>query len=81
MVIPPAFWLWHTRREIYTGDGEVSYWNAYVAITQMHGHGRFVDDRIGVDVNNPPDLVSPKLEALRASQFSLTRPARVPRPV
>lgn len=74
VVLPPAFGLRHVAREIYTGDGPVSYWNAYVAITQMHGHGRFVDERIGVAVNNPPDLVSSKLPALRAYQFSLAKP-------
>lgn len=74
VVIPPAFGLRHVKREIYTGDGAVSYWNAYVAITQMHGHGRFVDPRIDVSVNNPPDLVSSRLEALRAYQFSLRTP-------
>jgi cytochrome c553 len=74
VVIPPAFGLRHVKREIYTGDGPVSYWNAYVAITQMHGHGRFVDPRIGVSINNPPDLVSSKLEALSAYQFSLDAP-------
>ena len=74
VVIPPAFGLRHVQREIYTGDDTISYWNAYVAITQMHGHGHFVDSRIGVDVNNPPDLVSPKLKALRVYQFSLERP-------
>jgi cytochrome c553 len=74
VVLPPAFGLRHVAREIYTGDGPVSYWNAYVAITQMHGHGRFVDRRIGVAVNNPPDLVSSKLAALRAYQFSLAKP-------
>jgi mono/diheme cytochrome c family protein len=75
VVLPPAFGLRHVKRELYTGDDVVSYWNAYVAITQMHGHGHFVDARIGVDVNNPPDLVSSKLEALRAYQFSLGSPA------
>jgi mono/diheme cytochrome c family protein len=74
VVIPPAFGLRHVKREIYTGDGVVSYWNAYVGITQMHGHGHFVDSRIGVDVNNPPDLISDKLEALRAYQFSIEAP-------
>ncbi len=74
VVIPPAFGLRHVKREIYTGDGPVSYWNAYVAITQMHGHGHFVDPRIGVDINNPPDLVSAKLEPLRAYQFSIEAP-------
>jgi hypothetical protein len=74
VVIPPAFGLRHVKREIYTGDGVVSYWNAYVAITQMHGHGRFIDPRIDVAVSNPPDLVSSKLDALRAYQFSLRTP-------
>ena len=78
VVLPPAFGLRHVKRELYTGDDDVSYWNAYVAITQMHGHGRFVDPRIGVDVNNPPDLVSSKLDALRAYQLSLDAPE--PRP-
>ena len=74
VVIPPAFGLRHVKREIYTGDDTMSYWNAYVAITQMHGHGRFVDPRIGVDVNNPPDLVSSRLKPLQAYQFSLETP-------
>ena len=78
VVIPPAFGLRHVEREIYTGDGPVSYWNAYVAITQMHGHGHFVDPRIGVDKNNtPPDLVTAKLPALREYQFSLEAPEPV----
>jgi cytochrome c553 len=78
VVIPPAFGLRHVKREIYTGDGPVSYWNNYVAVTQMHGHGRFVDGRIGVSVVNPPDLVSSKLEPLSAYQFSLATPAPPP---
>jgi len=76
-VIPPAFGLRHVKREIYTGDDTISYWNAYVAITQMHGHGRFVDPRIGVSVNNPPELVAPKLKPLRVYQFSLETPEPV----
>jgi Cytochrome c len=77
VVIPPAFGLRHVAKEIYTGDGPVSYWNAYVAITQMHGHGAFTDPRIGVHVNVTPDLVTPKLPALREYQFSLNAPAAV----
>jgi cytochrome c553 len=77
VVIPPAFGLRKVDREIYTGDDTISYWNAYVAITQMHGHGHFADQRIGVDVNNPPELVAPKLAALRTYQFSLETPAPV----
>ncbi|MEW5917964.1 MAG: hypothetical protein AB1762_16290, partial [Gemmatimonadota bacterium] len=78
IVIPPAFGLRNVAREVYTGDGPVSYWNAYVAITQMHGHGTFVDPRIGVSVSNPPDLVSSKLDALRNYQLSLTPPRARP---
>jgi mono/diheme cytochrome c family protein len=77
VILPPAFGLRHVKREVYTGDDVVSYWNAYVAITQMHGHGRFEDARIGVSVNNPPDMVSAKLEPLRAYQFSLETPEAV----
>jgi cytochrome c553 len=78
VVIPPAFGLRHVKKELYTGDDDVSYWNAYVAITQMHGHGTFVDPRINVSVSNPPDLVSSKLDALRAYQFSLETPTAKP---
>jgi hypothetical protein len=74
VVIPPAFGLRGVDREIYTGDGPVSYWNEYVAVTQMHGHGRFEDPRIGVSIANPPNLVSPKLRPLRIYQFSLEKP-------
>jgi mono/diheme cytochrome c family protein len=77
VVLPPAFGLRDVKREIYTGDSVVSYWNAYVAITQMHGHGKFVDARIGVSVNNPPDRVSAKLDPLREYQFSLVAPEPV----
>lgn len=77
-VIPPAFGLRNVDREIYTGDDTISYWNDYVAVTQMHGHGQFVDPRIGVSVNNPPELVGPTLAALRTYQFSLQTPEPVP---
>jgi CxxC motif-containing protein (DUF1111 family) len=41
----------------------------------MHGHGTFVDPRIGVTVHNPPEnLTNVKLAALRAYQFSLETP-------
>jgi hypothetical protein len=74
VVIPPAFGLRRVDREIYTGDGPVSYWNDYVAVTQMHGHGRFEDPRIGVSIENPPDLVASRLRPLRIYQFSLEKP-------
>ena len=74
VVLPPAFGLRHVSKETYTGDDVVSYWNAYVAITQMRGHGFFSDPRIGVTVNNPPDMVSAKLPALLAYQLSIDAP-------
>jgi len=46
-------------KETYTGEGPVSYWNAYVAVTQMHGRGNFRDDRLGIDVRSDPDFVTP----------------------
>ena len=76
VVIPAAFGLRHVAKEIYTGDDTISYWNKYVAVTQMHGHGSFADARIGVSVNNPPaNVTDAKLAALREYQFSLTNPA------
>ena len=76
VVIPPAFGLRHVARELYTGDDTVSYWNAYVAITQMHGRGRFVDPRLGININNtPPERVTTAvLAALAEYQFSLDKP-------
>lgn len=79
-VIPPAFGLAGIDRITSTGDGdEVAYWNRYVAVTQMGGHGTFVDPRIGVDVTNGnDDLVSAKLPALQAYQLSLPAPPPPP---
>lgn len=75
VVIPPAYGLDGVALETYTGDGPVSYWNAYVAITQMHGHGDFTDPRIGVTVDWYEDLVTPLLEPLLEYQLSLEAPA------
>ncbi|HYD51325.1 MAG TPA: hypothetical protein VEA99_01810 [Gemmatimonadaceae bacterium] len=73
LILPPAHGLAEVVNETYTADGPISYWNAYVAITQMHGQGNFSDPRIGVTVRQEPDLVTPKLPALRAYQHSLAR--------
>ncbi len=75
LVLPPAYGLKGIRNETYTGDGPVSYWNAYVAVTQMGGHGNFRDPRLGIDIRQSPDLVTSKLPALRAYQLSLRAPA------
>ena len=76
LVLPPAFGLAGVDAETYTAEGPVSYWNAYVAVTQMHGHGNFDDPRLGIHISQSPDEVTPKLQALRDYQFSL----QVPRP-
>ncbi len=78
-VIPPAYGLLGINRITVTGDGDdVAYWNRYVGITQMHGHGSFSEPRLGISVNNPPDLISSKLEALQAYQLSLNAPVPLP---
>ncbi|HWI38396.1 MAG TPA: c-type cytochrome [Burkholderiales bacterium] len=75
-VIPPAYGLAGINSITYTGDGtDIQYWNRYVAVTQMGGHGSFSDARIGVNVTNgTDDLVSSKLEGLQAYQLSLAAP-------
>lgn len=45
-VLPAAFGLAGVNLSTYTGWGSVTYWNAYVANTQMHGLGTFIDPRI-----------------------------------
>jgi cytochrome c5 len=74
LVLPPAYGLADVKNETYTAEGPISYWNAYVAVTQMGGHGNFSDPRLGIDVTHSPDLVSSKLPALRAYQHSLAAP-------
>ena len=75
VVIPPAFGLEGVGFETFNGDGPISYWNNYVAVTQMGGHGSFNDPRIGVSVIQTPDQVTPKLPALMQYQLSLRTPA------
>jgi mono/diheme cytochrome c family protein len=60
--------------ETVTGDGPISYWNSYVGVGQMGGKGRFNDPRIGLFINQTPDLVTPKLLPLLAYQLSLRPP-------
>lgn len=74
VVIPPAYGLSGVNLETYTGEGGIPYWNAYVAVTQMHGHGNFVDPRTGDDVHYDPDIVTPKLPALQLYELSLATP-------
>jgi mono/diheme cytochrome c family protein len=74
LTLPPAHGLAEVKNETYTAEGPISYWNNYVAVTQMHGQGNFSDPRLGVNIVQTPDLVTPKLPALRAYQHSIPVP-------
>ena len=76
IVIPSIFGLKGVGFETFSGDGPISYWNSYVGVGQMGGHGSFNDPRIGLAINQTPDLVTPKLPALLDYQLRL----RVPEP-
>jgi hypothetical protein len=86
-LLPPAFGLAGVNLHTYTGWGSVPYWNAYVANVLMHGKGNFYDPRLdNADqfplaaangfghIQNPVDLITPKLPALHAYQISLLAP-------
>ena len=78
IVIPPIYGLSGVGFETFTGDGPISYWNSYVGVGQMGGKGRFSDDRIGLTIEQSPDLVTPKLAALLDYQLSLRAPRPAP---
>ncbi|MDD4974130.1 MAG: hypothetical protein PHY93_07245 [Bacteriovorax sp.] len=86
-LLPAAFGLAGVNLHTYTGWGSVPYWNAYVAVTQMHGQGTFFDSRLNNnvkyplavkngtwDIRNKTDLVTSKLAALQHYQLSLQAP-------
>ena len=86
-LIPAAFGLKDIELTTYTGWGDISYWNAFVANLEMHGKGNFSDPRLNdpakypiaveqgfYNVTNNPDLITSKLPALRAYQHSLDAP-------
>jgi hypothetical protein len=90
-VIPAAFGLAGVNLHTYNGWGSVPYWNAYVAVTQMHGQGTFVDRRLSnasqypvaaknrlSDVRSPDDKVTGKLASLHYYQLAI--PAPKPKP-
>ena len=90
---PPAFGLAGINLHTWTGAwGTVSYWNAYVAVTQMHGQGNFFDPRLD-DARKYPvaarlktghtrapgeDKVTSKLGPLHFYQLSLPAPKALP---
>ena len=86
-LIPAAFGLKKIDLTTYTGWGDISYWNAFVANLEMHGKGNFSDPRLNdpikypiavengfYNVTNNPDLITSKLPALREYQHSIDAP-------
>jgi mono/diheme cytochrome c family protein len=74
IVIPPIYGLKGVGFETFTADGPISYWNSYVGVGQMGGHGSFSDPRIGLSIQQTPDRVTPKLAALLDYQLGLHTP-------
>ena len=87
-VLPAAFGLAGVNLHTYSGWGSVTYWNAYVANTQMHGKGTFFDPRLNekgrfpvavkaghANIRNTPDLITSKLAALHFYQLAIPAPA------
>ncbi len=74
VLIPPAYGLQRVGFETVTGDGPISYWNNYVGVSQMGGHGSFSDPRLKLKITQTPDQVTPKLPALLEYQLSLRAP-------
>jgi Cytochrome c len=86
-LIPPAYGLQGVNLHTYEGWGSIPYWNAFVAVLEMHGQGNFTDARLDNAQKFPiaakngfghvrvkRDLVGPKLAALHAYQLSLKAP-------
>jgi hypothetical protein len=57
-MLPNAFGLVGFNLHTWTGDwGNVIYWNAFVAVLEMHGQGNFFDPRLD-DIEKFPDSAS-----------------------
>jgi len=93
-LIPNAFGLAGYNQHTWTGAwGSIPYWNAFVAVLEMHGVGTFFDPRLDnaakfpiaaangfghVSVDPDSDQVTSKLPALQAYQIDI--PAPKPQP-
>jgi len=91
-MMPSAFGLAGVNQHTWSGGwGTVTYWNAFVANTQMHGKGTFFDPRLDDAKQFPlaakaglgrkrdnPDLITAKLPALHFYQLAMPVP-RAPR--
>lgn len=87
-LMPSAFGLAGVNNHTWTGGwGTVTYWNAYVANTQMYGQGTFIDSRLENAEQYPVaakagwghkrskvDLVTGKLPALHFYQLAMPTP-------
>jgi hypothetical protein len=87
-MMPSAFGLAGVNQHTWTGGwGTVTYWNAYVANTQMNGKGTFLDSRLENAKQYPVaakagwghkrdaiDLITAKLPALHFYQLAMPTP-------
>ena len=87
-MMPSAFGLAGVNQHTWTGGwGTVTYWNAYVANTQMYGQGTFFDQRLDNADQYPvaakagwghkrdaKDLITAKLPALHFYQLAMPAP-------
>src|SRR5215468_923537 len=86
-LIPPAYGLAGVNLHTWTGFGSVTYWNAYVGATEMHGSGTFFDARLADKEQYPvsakdgsynsrgkPDQLTSKLAALHFYQLAIPAP-------
>jgi hypothetical protein len=89
-LLPNAYGLAGFNQHTWTGDwGSIPYWNAFVAILEMHGVGNFFDPRLDnaakfpiaaakkfghITVDPDEDLVTAKLPPLHLYQLSLPAP-------
>jgi len=86
-LIPPAFGLAGVNLHTWTGWGSIPYWNAFVAVLEMHGQGDFSDARLNNakqfpiaaanhfgEVRVAHDLVTPALPDLQVYELSLRAP-------
>lgn len=87
-MMPSAFGLAGVNQHTWTGGwGTVTYWNAYVANTQMYGQGVFIDPRLDNRKQypvaakagwgrkrDPVDMITAKLPALHFYQLAMPSP-------
>lgn len=93
-LLPNAYDMAGFNEHTWTGNwGTVTYWNALVAVTQLHGEGNFYDPRLNdpekypiaaaaglwnVKVDPKDDRVTSKLPALHLYQLALPSPKPEP---